>query len=175
MYNNDESLHSIARWNTLSMSVISSKLFLWLLGCMSVVTVSLYLKLVRVRRYRNLKNLKAKYGFTDDVKTYQNMSVEIAREIYYNLATRDMPFLFEFGWIINFLKVSVGIRRADCLVDALRCLSAFDMHSHPVLSITVLILNVEWPVLGPKATVQIGIISVWMIFLPAWLYCGQPT
>ena len=65
-----------------------------------------YVNLVKVYRYRNVKRLMTKYGFNNDFRSYENMTVETAQEVYFNLARYDMPFLFEFGWILNFLKVS---------------------------------------------------------------------
>ena len=65
-----------------------------------------YVNLVKVYRYRNVKRLMTKYGYDKDFKSYEHMTVETAQEIYFNLARYDMPFLFELGWILNFLKVS---------------------------------------------------------------------
>lgn len=64
-----------------------------------------YMLLVRSLRYRNLELIKHKYSFANDGYNYKDMSVETAQEIYRNIAAWDMPFAFEFGWIINFLKV----------------------------------------------------------------------
>ena len=81
-----------------------------LLGCGVILSLfsalDAYVNLVKVYRYRNVKRLMTKYGYNNDFKSYEHMTVETAQEIYFNLARYDMPFLFEFGWILNFLKVS---------------------------------------------------------------------
>ena len=78
-----------------------------------------YVNLVKVYRYRNVKKLMTKYGYNNDFKSYEHMTVEIAQEIYFNLARYDMPFLFEFGWILNFLKVSDTSHRVGIIVFGL--------------------------------------------------------
>ena len=78
-----------------------------------------YVHLVKVYRHRNVKRLMTKYGYNDDFKSYEHMTVEIAQEIYFNLARYDMPFLFEFGWIFNFLKVSNTFHRVGVMVIGL--------------------------------------------------------
>lgn len=64
-----------------------------------------YVALVQYLRFSNVNSLKAKYGFSDDSRSYEHMTVEQAQEVERNLAEWDFPFLFEFGWIIEFLKV----------------------------------------------------------------------
>ena len=94
-----------------------------LMGGMVVISLfsalDAYVNLVKVYRYRNVKRLMTKYGYNNDFKSYQHMTVETAQEIYFNLARYDMPFLFEFGWILNFLKVSVKSHCADVMVVGL--------------------------------------------------------
>ena len=89
------------QWGTLANLVVGSGIALSLFGALVA-----YINLVKVYRYRNVKRLMTKYGYNNDFKSYEHMTVEIAQEIYFNLARYDMPFLFEFGWILNFLKVS---------------------------------------------------------------------
>ena len=79
-----------------------------------------YVNLVKVYRYRNVKRLMTKYGYNNDFKSYEHMTVETAQEIYFNLARYDMPFLFEFGWILNFLKVSDTSHHANVMAVGLR-------------------------------------------------------
>ena len=95
------------QWGTVASLRLVGEVILSLLGALVA-----YAHLVKVYRYRNVKRLMTKYGYNDDFKSYEHMTVEIAQEIYYNLARYDMPFLFEFGWIINFLKVSDIFHRA---------------------------------------------------------------
>lgn len=72
---------------------------------LSVAILLLYVALVRYLRFGNVNSLKAKYGFSDDPRSYEHMTVEQAQEVERNLAEWDFPFLFEFGWIIEFLRV----------------------------------------------------------------------
>ena len=83
-----------------------------------------YVNLVKVYRYRNVKRLMTKYGYNNDFKSYEHMTVESAQEIYFNLARYDMPFLFEFGWILNFLKVSDTSHSAGVIVVGLHLCKA---------------------------------------------------
>ena len=89
------------QWDTGANSFVVGGIIVSLYGVLFA-----YVNLVKVYRYRNVKKLMTKYGYNDDFKSYEHMTVEIAQEIYFNLARYDMPFLFEFGWIFNFLKVS---------------------------------------------------------------------
>ncbi|KAL2055695.1 hypothetical protein ABVK25_003939 [Lepraria finkii] len=84
--------------------------------------------LVRSLRYRNLEMIKHKYSFANDGYNYKDMSVETAQEIYRNIAAWDIPFAFEFGWIINFLKkfdeveqkpADMNVIFSDAMVDAI--------------------------------------------------------
>ncbi|KAL9119012.1 MAG: hypothetical protein Q9187_004432, partial [Circinaria calcarea] len=70
----------------------------------AIPLVLCYLGLVRCLRYRNVNRLKKKYGFTADKESYKGMTVEQAQEIERNMAEWDFPCLFEFGWIVEFLK-----------------------------------------------------------------------
>lgn len=99
-----------------------------------------YVNLVKVYRYRNVKRLMTKYGYNEDFQSYKHMTVETAQEIYYNLATNDMPFLFEFGWILNFLKVSDIFHCAGVTVIGLHVCQALPYLSVLSLSIQVLYL-----------------------------------
>lgn len=83
-----------------------------------------YVNLVKVYRYRNVKRLMTKYGYNNDFKSYEHMTVETAQQIYFNLARYEMPFLFEFGWILNFLKVSDTSHCAGVIVVGLRVCQA---------------------------------------------------
>ena len=77
-------------------------------GVVSIILGILAYHVIQVHRYRfkNLHDLKKRHGFTSDPSTYLNMTVEQAQEVYKNLAMNEFPFLFEFGWLINFFKVS---------------------------------------------------------------------
>ena len=89
------------QWYTGTNSLVFGGFILSLYGA-----VFAYVNLVKIYRYRNVRRLMNKYGYNNDFKSYEHMTVEIAQEIYFNLARYDMPFLFEFGWILQFLKVS---------------------------------------------------------------------
>jgi len=63
-----------------------------------------------VQQYQRLKrrdNLMKRLGFSLlDSSTWKDMTIEEAQAIYRNLAQYEFPFMFEFGWIIEFFKVS---------------------------------------------------------------------
>jgi hypothetical protein len=71
-----------------------------------ILLIQLYLVWVASSRYDRLKAIKAKHGFTKDPKTYQDMTVDVAQEVEKNLAEWEMPWVFELGWLSNFLAVS---------------------------------------------------------------------
>lgn len=56
-------------------------------------------------RCTNVKRIKWEKHYTNNRKSYKDMSVREAQAIYRNLAEVDFPFLFEFGWIVEFFKV----------------------------------------------------------------------
>lgn len=99
--------------STLGTGIISSALH-GLRTCVSflsdkwalIVITQLYLVWAVGSRYNRLKAIKAKYGFTENPKTYQDMTVDVAQEVEKNLAEWEMPWLFELGWLLNFLAVS---------------------------------------------------------------------
>lgn len=80
-----------------------------------VVLLGLYVGLVNRRRFDRLNAIKKKYGFTDDPKTYTNMTPGQAQEVEHNLAEFEMPWLYEFAWLFDFLRVSPRILRVACL------------------------------------------------------------
>jgi hypothetical protein len=57
-------------------------------------------------RFARLNTLRWKYGFTDDPATYEDMTVEQAQEIEWNLAEWEFPRLWQFGWISDFFRTS---------------------------------------------------------------------
>src|SRR5437773_5328986 len=71
-----------------------------------VLVANAYLVWAISSRHNCLKAIKKKYGFTKDPKTYQDMTVDVAQEVEKNLAEWEMPWLFELGWLFNFLAVS---------------------------------------------------------------------
>ena len=92
-----------------------SSTFRWLSTCTSflfgnwgllILVIHLYLVWAVCSRYNRVKAIKAKYGFSKDPRTYQDMTVDVAQEVEKNLAEWEMPWLFELGWLINFLAVS---------------------------------------------------------------------
>ena len=64
-----------------------------------------YLLIVRQFRYQRVNMIKKRYGFTDDPKSYKDMTPDEAQATLKNLAEWDCPFVFEFGWISEFFKV----------------------------------------------------------------------
>ena len=68
-----------------------------------------YMLIVRCFRYQRVNKIKKGYGFTNNPNSYNNMTPDEAQAILKNLAEWDFPFVFEFGWISEFFKVS-----ADC-------------------------------------------------------------
>jgi hypothetical protein len=71
-----------------------------------VLLANLYLIWVHSIRHNRVKAIKKKYGYTKDPRSYQDMTIGIAQEVENNLAEWDMPWLFELGWLFNFLAVS---------------------------------------------------------------------
>lgn len=65
-----------------------------------------YVFLVNHLRFRRLNAIKQKCGFSTDSTSYENMTPDIAQEIEKNLAEYEMPWLFEFSWLFDFLRVS---------------------------------------------------------------------
>ena len=74
-----------------------------------VIMLPPYMLVVRTFRYKRINMIKTLYGFTDDPKSYKNMTPDESQAVLKNLAEWDSPFVFEFGWISEFFKV-----RADC-------------------------------------------------------------
>ena len=100
-----------------------------------------YLGLVRYLRHRNINRLKQKYGFTADKDSYKDMTVEQAQEIERNIAEWDFPCLFEFGWIVEFLKVG-GTTSIQPLTP-LRPSSHMPSLAETVISASSLIINLH--------------------------------
>ena len=73
-----------------------------------------YMLIVRYFRYQRVNMIKKCYGFTDDLKSYEDMTPDQAQAVLKNLAEWDFSFVFEFGWISEFFKV-----RAHCEPTAL--------------------------------------------------------
>ena len=72
---------------------------------LSLLLLSLYMSTVRYLRFNNVSRLKKYYGYTSEKHTFKDMTIEQAQEIERNLAEWDFPLVFEFGWIVEFLKV----------------------------------------------------------------------
>ena len=84
----------------------SSVLSYWLTSSFVFLPVIIfYLSIIKHLRYLNVDQLKHKYHYTRDKSTFQHMTVQQAQDIQRNLAEHDFPFLFEFGWIVEFFKV----------------------------------------------------------------------
>ena len=64
-----------------------------------------YLLIVHQFRYQRVNMIKKRYGFTDDPKSYKDMTPDEAQATLKNIAEWDCPFVFEFGWISEFFKV----------------------------------------------------------------------
>ena len=64
-----------------------------------------YLFIVHQFRYQRVNLIKKRYGFTDDPKSYKDMTPDEAQAVLKNLAEWDCPFVFEFGWISEFFTV----------------------------------------------------------------------
>ena len=76
-----------------------------LLVCLVAFSYTLIIKTLRLySRY----TFQRRYGWGNDWQSYRHMSVSQAQEVYYQLAQRDFPFLYEFGWIIEIFKVRKG-------------------------------------------------------------------
>lgn len=71
--------------------------------------IGVYVWYVNRRRFDRLNAIKQKFGFTDDPKTYVNMTPAQAQEVERNLAEFEMPWLYEFAWLFDFLRVSTPI------------------------------------------------------------------
>ena len=69
------------------------------------VAVGLCVSLVNQQRFSRLNAVKHKYGFTNDPKSYMDMNPDQAHEVACNLAEFEMPWLYEFAWLFDFLRV----------------------------------------------------------------------
>lgn len=74
-----------------------------------VGVLSVYVWYVNRHRFDRLNAIKRKYGFTNDPKTYMNMTPDQAQAVERNLAEYEMPFLYEFAWLFDFLRVSSSL------------------------------------------------------------------
>ena len=99
-----------------------------------------YLGLARYLRYRNVNRLKQKYGFTANKESYKDMTVEQAQEIERNMAEWDFPAIFEFGWIVEFLKV--GGTASTHPVTPLQSSSHMPSLIHTVIFLPHLIMHI---------------------------------
>ncbi|KAF2764538.1 hypothetical protein EJ03DRAFT_339718 [Teratosphaeria nubilosa] len=78
-----------------------------LVAALPLASIAVPLKyLQRKLRYSRLNALKWKYGFTDDPKTYEKMTLEQAQEVERNIAEWEFPRLFQFGWLSDFFRTS---------------------------------------------------------------------
>ncbi|KAI9834432.1 MAG: hypothetical protein M1826_002586 [Phylliscum demangeonii] len=68
------------------------------------VVVAGYVWYVRRHRYDRLRAIKTKYAFTDDARSFAHMTPDQAQEIEHNLAEHEMPWLYEFAWLFDFLR-----------------------------------------------------------------------
>ncbi|KAK4506525.1 hypothetical protein PRZ48_000257 [Zasmidium cellare] len=69
----------------------------------------------RKLRFARINAIKWKYGFDSaDPKTWQDMTIEQAKEIEQNMAEWEFPRLFQFGWLSDFFRTSTdpGVARA---------------------------------------------------------------
>lgn len=76
--------------------------FLWL---DALVIFLIYFYFVQKYRYRNIHAIAKKFGFNGYYRSYSQMTLEQAQEVVVNMATQDFPWLFEFGWLAQFIKV----------------------------------------------------------------------
>ncbi|KAH9823627.1 Glutathione S-transferase [Teratosphaeria destructans] len=78
-----------------------------LVTVLTLASIAAPLKYLQYKlRYSRLNALKWKYGFTDDPKTYENMTLEQAQEVEKNIAEWEFPRLFQFGWLSDFFRTS---------------------------------------------------------------------
>jgi len=55
--------------------------------------------LQRKLRLARINAVKMKYGFTEDLEAWENMTLEQAQEIERNMAEWEFPRLWQFAWI----------------------------------------------------------------------------
>ncbi|KAI9795400.1 MAG: hypothetical protein M1833_007188 [Piccolia ochrophora] len=70
----------------------------------SILLGAIYMFVVNRLRFKRVEAIKERYGFGDEPKSFQAMTVEQAQEIEHNLAEWDFPFLYEFSWLFDFLR-----------------------------------------------------------------------
>lgn len=69
----------------------------------------------RKLRFARINAIKWKCGYdSSNPKTWENMTVEQAKEIEQNIAEWEFPRLFQFGWLSDFFRTSTdpGVARA---------------------------------------------------------------
>ena len=70
------------------------------------ISVPSWVLIVRTVRYHRVNKIKRDYAFTNNLASYNGMMPDVAQVVMKNLAEWDFPFVFEFGWISEFFKVS---------------------------------------------------------------------
>lgn len=79
------------------------------------LSVGVVLKYIQQKlRFARVNHLKWKYGFTEDLATFEDMTVEQAQEIESNMAEWEFPRLWQWGWLSDFFRTSTdpGVSRA---------------------------------------------------------------
>ncbi|KAF2171333.1 hypothetical protein M409DRAFT_18448 [Zasmidium cellare ATCC 36951] len=80
------------------------------------LSVAVPLKYIqRKLRFARINAIKWKHGFNSaNPKTWQDMTIEQAKEIEQNMAEWEFPRLFQFGWLSDFFRTSTdpGVARA---------------------------------------------------------------
>ena len=113
------SIQEVTMMATIPVLVILRNITPIMLACMTdsrfwITFLSLllpsYLLIVSQFRYQRVNTIKKRYGFTDDPKSYKDMTPDEAQATLKNLAEWDCPFVFEFGWISEFFKVRAYCR-----------------------------------------------------------------
>ena len=82
-----------------------------------VILGSCFKYLQQKLRFARLNAIKMKYGFTDNPKTFENMTVDQAQEVERNMAEWEFPRLWQFGWISDFLRVWLSNIPFNALAD----------------------------------------------------------
>ena len=111
-------IQEVALMAALPLLFISQTIFPTILACVTspqfwvtflCFMLPSYMLIVRHFRYQRVNLIKERYGFTDDLESYKDMTPDESQAVLKNLAEWDHPFVFEFGWISKFFTV-----RADC-------------------------------------------------------------
>lgn len=107
-------INKVARLATTPIHFISQTIVPTALACVTnskfwvtfiCLVLPSYMLIVRHFRYQGVNKVKKRYGFTDDLDSYKDMTPDESQAVLRNLAEWDCPFVFEFGWISEFFKV----------------------------------------------------------------------